>query len=517
MKKISQGADAQRKSTGKAYSGHVFSGMLWLVLQTLGSRAVGVVSQLLLAWILDPTIFGIISTVYAVTTLAGVVTNFGIDDLLLQRRRSLAFWAPTALIFQFILSVLALLVSVLGGCVASIYLNNGEVVLLSLLVGFNFLFGPMQILPSTILRLRMDFKIISIVNFSENALQQVSVISLAYLGWGAYSFVAFIPIISLAKSAVLWYLCRSKFSWGAEKTRSGKIRLRKIAILLRNGSMIFQTRFFVNVVSQGDYVVLGFFSNTAEVGYYFFAYKLAVQPLWLIAGNISSVIYPALVALSKEHLRQMAAAKRAAMFLSYSAFPVCFLQGELCRPALSVVFGAKWEASIPILQILSFGIGFDAVGWVAGTYLNARREYAKMLRTMAVFAGIFLIMVTIGAYTNGVLGVAVSVSFYHFLIGVFFANMIFGSRLFDVVAFWELLLKPAILAFAALTVCFVSTYLIDYWWQLISSPILFLTTYLLLLRLSAKDVAEEFIARIWTERLGRSISVALGLIRARLG
>ena len=99
------------------------------------------------------------------------------------------------------------------------------------------------------------------------------------------------------------------------------------------------------------------------VGAYFFAFRLAIQPVQLLAGNLSNVLFPILAQLRGDPARQGEAALKASRVLSYVVMPYCFLQAAVAKPLLTLVFADKWLAAIPLMQILSIGLAFDAVSW----------------------------------------------------------------------------------------------------------------------------------------------------------
>jgi O-antigen/teichoic acid export membrane protein len=135
-------------------------------------------------------------------------------------------------------------------------------------IAITFPINALQILPSFLLRRDPEFKAIYGLNFSEYSLPQRSAILLALLGFGAYSLVLANPVIGLAKTVAIGSISRSKTS---TMTTLRPAKLRRTSLLIRNGALIFQTRLCINLVSQGDDLVLGLFANTTEFGYYVFA------------------------------------------------------------------------------------------------------------------------------------------------------------------------------------------------------------------------------------------------------
>src|SRR5258707_11407494 len=97
-------------------------GTSWLLAQNIGTRVISFGSQIILARLLAPSDFGNIGLALTVTTLATVVANFGIDDVLLQRQRTLRFWASPAFVTSLGLGLISFLAVVaIASLAASIY------------------------------------------------------------------------------------------------------------------------------------------------------------------------------------------------------------------------------------------------------------------------------------------------------------------------------------------------------------------------------------------------------------
>ena len=149
------------------------------------------------------------------------------------------------------------------------------------------------------------------------------------------------------------------------------------------------------------------------VGLYYFAFRVSVQPVRMLAGNFNNVLFPALVQLRDEPGRQADAALRASRLLSYLVVPFCFLQAALAGPGLTLLFGARWLGAISIVQLLSIGLPFDAVSWITGSLLSARREFSRSLLYSAVSAPLFFGSVIIGGKLDGAIGVASAVVVFY--------------------------------------------------------------------------------------------------------
>src|SRR5262249_28658979 len=115
----------------------------------------------------------------------------------------------------------------------------------------------------------------------------------------------------------------------------------------------------------------------------------------------------------------------ASRILAFVVMPYCFLQAAVARPLLGLVFGPKWQAAIPLVEILSIGLAFDAVSWVAGALLQARGGFRRSLIFSCVLSPIFFTAVAIGGIYYSALGVAVAVSVFYIVLAPVYSYKVF--------------------------------------------------------------------------------------------
>lgn len=391
-------------------------GTSWLLAQNVGSRVIGFVSQIILAKLLAPGDFGTIGLALTVTTLASVVANFGVDDVLLQRQKSLRFWATAAFATSLGLGLLSFL-GVIGLAPVAAMIYHAPVLLRLLpLMALAMPLTALSTVPMAKIRADLNFRFLAAYTTAELAALQLMTIALAVLGFGVYSFAIPVPVMALVRAVTFWWVARPKL---------GHLRLGQLRMIGSNSAAAFGTKILTAVVGQGAYFVLGLVATKPVVGAYFFAFRLAIQPVQLLAGNLSNVLFPILAQLRSEPRRQGEAALKASRVLSYVVMPYCFLQAAIAKPLLTFVFADKWQAAIPLVQILSIGLAFDAVSWVAGALLQARGEFRKSFVYSCVFCPIFFGMVTLGALSFSGMGVAVAVSLFYLAFAPVYSYRVF--------------------------------------------------------------------------------------------
>lgn len=429
------------KTEKQSLAGATFRGALWLLLESASARLAGVVGQIALAHLLVPAQFGVISLVYIITGVAYTLTSFGIDGVLLQRFKAIRLWESSAFWASLILGLAGFVIVLLLSPVLAVLYHSPQIAGLAPILALSMPLGALSTVPYAKMRSDMNFRFPSSYASVEIVVLQAFTVALAWAGFGVMSFVIPTPVLAAIKACVFWARTPTRVSF--------KIRPLQLQFLFGNGLAVFGQRLAVELVGQGDYAVLGLFASHTEVGFYYFAFRLAAQPVWILAGNFYNVLFPALVQLKAEPERQVEAALRAARLLSYAILPICFLQAAAARPALELFFGARWDGSIGLTRLLSLGIPFDAVAWVAASLVVARREFKRGLVYALITLPFFFSMVSAGALLSKGFGVACAVALYYFILGPTYSLAVFTRYGANWRAVARLYTRPPLIAGAA--------------------------------------------------------------------
>ena len=376
-------------------------GATWSVVQTIATKAVLFIGQMVLAWLLAPEDFGKIGMAYTVTAFVALLTNPGIDVILVRRGRRFHLWSTPAFYFGLTTASLGCLVILSVAPLAAHLYEAPELTGLLAILAFATPIGSLMLVPTAKLRSEMRFKAIALVVLVQTVLQTVLTIGFARAGFGVYSFVLPMPIVYLCSSLFLWLLARPKI----RKCNP----LRHWKYLVGDSSYIFGSRVLHTATSQADYIFLGALYGAAVVGPYFFAYVLAKQAIRLTTGSMQLVLMAGLSRLPAFSDQQTQAALRATRSLAFFGMPLCMLQAATVDPLLRAIYGEKWIAAIPLAQLISLGMAFDVPSWPAGSLLESRGQFRFSFYWSSVFATIFVIAIVIGAITGAALGCAIAV------------------------------------------------------------------------------------------------------------
>lgn len=433
----------------RSLGGTVARGVGWLFAQNVSARLLALASQVALARLLIPSDFGLFGLAGTVIGIVGMVSDCGVQDVVIHRDKAVRLWITPAFWASVLVGAASFVIVI---CIAPIAAKLYAAPGLPRMLGIMAVSLPITALgavPTILLRASLRFRQLALYGTAEVVATQVLTVILAWRHFGVYSFIFPIPVIAAARLTVLWVVTRP---------RVGRPRIRPMWLIIVRGTTLLGTKLVTAAVNQGDYFVLGLVASKSVVGAYYFGFRMAVQPLQLLAGSVTNVVFPVLTRMGDDRSRQRAAALNASRVLADLAMPCCFLQAALAEPLVHLLAGRRWEGSVPVVQLLSIGLGFDAVSWIAGALLKARGQFFRTFKYITLCAVAFFTVVSVGACVghNKATSVAIGVAIYYALVTPVYSIMTFrdlGVSAGEVVGLY---LRPALLSAAAVVLATVA-------------------------------------------------------------
>lgn len=389
-------------------------GAMWIAAQAGATRVITVVQQLALAWLLSKADFGLIALTYTVSSFVAMMSNPGIDLVLVQRTRQYRHWATPAFWLGMTTSVLAMVFTIfVAAPVASKLYDQPKIIGLIVVLGFALPLQALQIVPKAQLQIQMRFRSIVLLGILNSALTAILTIGAAALGFGAYSFVLPVPIAAAIMALATWRAAGTRVRFAPDFHRWKH--------LFGNSAVVGVVKVLYLVINQADYVVLGLIGlPDAQIGAYSFAFNVAIQPSRLISSNIPVVLFPGLSHLVLDPEKQARAALRAMRLLMLIVVPTCGLQIVLAEPMFRLLFPPRWMDAVLPCQILTVALMINSGTWPAYSLLMARKEYVRQLWIVTVSALLFVAIMVVATWiAASILSVAIGVAIFHFVYNPF--------------------------------------------------------------------------------------------------
>jgi O-antigen/teichoic acid export membrane protein len=378
-----------------------------MLVQTGATKLTTILGQIVLAWLLEPAQFGLISLVNTITAVGLIIQQFGLNDVLVRRQKSFVNWLPLSYGISWVFGLISgLLLLILGYAGSWIYNDHN----IFILVSFYALTTPLDalsVIPTTKLRIALDFKTLSIIRVMETVITMGLTVILAYIGFGVYSFVIPPLVVSVVSLIVKYRVTHMAIMF--------TLNLKRWKYLTVSSSWSLAHSVVQRMMDQADYMVLGLLVSKSIVGIYYMAFSLSIQVIGFVANNLPQVLFPSLASI-KESTRAKEMYKKSITYLSVFGAAFAIWQGATAFWIVRVFLSAKWVQTTSLVEILTLGMAFRAVAWVWSTPFRLKGKFANMAK-LSFFSLLFMIaLIATGTYKWGVYGTAAAVSLYYVII-----------------------------------------------------------------------------------------------------
>ena len=366
-------------------------GFSWLSLSFLAGKLLSFVAQLLLGLWLTKDEFGVFAIATSVATLAKVFHDGGLAYLLVQRGpdeyprlAGPGFWISITF------STVAGTILALAAPGASWVYGDQRLTPMLLIIALSLPLGAPAQIPRAKLRMNLQFRELTIIAIGSYALRHLGSIALAYLGFGAKSFV--LPLLAVATFESIACYAATK-----EKLWREPFGLAIWSEMLKSSLWAVIALFFSTFLLYGDYLVLGFYLSKGVLGQYFFGYQLTVQIASLMSVNLQQVLLPVLSRLANDVARQASALIRTLRVLILVMSPLSLAIAVTIQPLESILWREKWAAAVPLMQIFAAATPLRLLDAVLYAVLMSRGRF-RLVAWLTLIEGLALMSTAWLAY-----------------------------------------------------------------------------------------------------------------------
>jgi PST family polysaccharide transporter len=373
--------------TGKGLRRSAVRGAGAVITGSAGNFVVSIGSVVVLARLLTPSDFGIVTMVTTFSLLLRSVGLNGFTELIMQREEITDSLASN--LFWINLSIGAVLTVAFAssGQLLAHFFHNPHVVRVTQGMSLTIVIGCAGYIHTGLLQRAMHFKTTALINFSGQVLQFVVSIVLAIAGWHYWAIVWG----SVAQTATLgvgaWLACR----WIPSLPR----RAAGTGAGLKFAINVYSHFTFWYLTRNTDNVLVGWWFGAQSLGFYKKAYDLFVLPQMQLLAPINAVAVSTLSRVSRDREQFQRYFLRAVSVLALLGMGVGADFALTGSDIIRFLLGPGWEESGRIFSLFGPGIGVMLVyypyGWIHLSIGRPERWFRFGLVEFACTAGLFLL------------------------------------------------------------------------------------------------------------------------------
>ena len=348
-------------------------GVAWVSVGSLSARAITLISSVLLARLLLPEHFGLFNMAIIVVNAVQMLPDLGLGQALIAHRGDTRKAANTIFLpVMFTATVAALIVCAVADTIASVMKQPAVTPLLRAL-SLNIVVMAAASIPVALMQKAQRWRAQALTEFAAPLVAAVVMVTLAALGYGAWSIVWGNIARAITLALTVWWLSswrpRLVLDWSA------------LADMFRFGRWIVLDRISAFALLNTDTAYLARWQGAQVLGYYALPYNWITLPIAQLVSQSNRVLFPVLSNIDDEHLQRTTLLK-ACRLLSFLLSPVYFFWLINAQVFVLGLFTGKWQPCVPVLQWLSvYGLAHGlAGGLLVSFYWATKRPH------MAVYA-----------------------------------------------------------------------------------------------------------------------------------
>jgi O-antigen/teichoic acid export membrane protein len=360
--------------------------MLWQAFQIGGVKALYMIRLLVLAILLTPADFGLIAIALAATGFLLNLTNFGLIPAVVQAENIDQAKYDAVWTFDITRAVIVTTLTVFfAPLIAEIFAEPRAVPIIQLLAMRPLIESLMSIRVAALNR-NLTFRPLAFLKIIEaifNAM--ISILLAKFVGvWAmVFGMIGGAASMVIASYILAPYRPQILFNWNAVKP------------LMKFGGWILVTGVIAMAGNFGLRIVISRQLGAEGLGLYFLAAQLAFLPSEVASEIVGTVAFP-LFARLQSNLQQAARAFQAILTgLLALLYPVCALIIVLSPILVQDILGAKWDGTIPLIQILAL---VTMIGLLGDATIPLSSDAN---RTRAIFFSHFIDLVFYESIRNG--------------------------------------------------------------------------------------------------------------------
>ena len=326
--------------------GKVIRGVAWASVANWGCQLLSFGVYAGLARLLSPQAFGLVALAGVYVAFIQIFVMQGFGTAIIQRRNleekhlDSAFWIAVTTAFLFCLfSIL------LAGPIAHFFKEQAIAAVIRWL-SLSILFYALSSVPMAILSRELDFRSLAVRSLAATGVGGGVGLAMAFFGCGAWSLVGQQLVGAVLGSICLWFAVpwRPRFQISKRHLRD----LYGFSLSITGNDIMW---FFSQ---KSDQTMVGYGFGPMSLGPYSLASRVTTLLYDGIVGPFQSVALPAFSKLQADSSELERALHKYCEISCFFCLPVFTGVAVIAPDLVLCLFGKRWAAAVPLLQVLAF-------------------------------------------------------------------------------------------------------------------------------------------------------------------
>ena len=348
----------------------VITSLIWKFMERISAQFVSFAISIILARLLMPEDYGVISMILVFITIADVFVTSGFASSLIQKKDANEKDFSTMFFLSFIMSILIYIaLFLLAPYIANFY-NMLDLTLIIRVFALKLPIASVNSIQHAYVSKHLIFKKFFFSTLIGTIISGVIGIIMAYNGFGVWALVAQYLSNSFIDTLVLFITIpwRPKLLFSTKSAKQ----------MMKFGWKVTVAELISNIYTELRSLIIGKLYTSEDLAYYKKGNQFPELILNNVDTSIGSVLFPAISnnSDSKENVKRMTS--KAIKISTYLIFPMMVGMFVVAEPLINLLLTEKWSAAILFMQI-------NCIGQMVKPLSTANNQAIKALGRSDIF------------------------------------------------------------------------------------------------------------------------------------
>ena len=328
----------------------VINNFFWRFMERCGAQGVTFVVSIILARLLDPSVYGTVALVSVFMLIMQVFVDSGMGNALIQKKDtddldfSSVFW------FNIAMCTLLYLIMFFAAPFISSFYGIPELTLIVRVMSLMLIISGMKNIQQAYVSRHMMFRIFFFTTLGGTVIAAIVGIAMAYMGFGVWALVAQMLVNAFVDTVILWITVK----WRPKKIFS----MSRLKGLFSYGWKLLISSVLDTVYNELRQLIIGKIYTPADLAQFNQGQKFPQFTVVNINASIDSVLLPTMSKAQDNPAAIRSMTRRAIKTSTYLMMPFMVGLAVCAEPAVRLIITDKWLPCVPYLRIFCFSFAF---------------------------------------------------------------------------------------------------------------------------------------------------------------
>lgn len=328
----------------------VLSNILWRFAEQCGAQGVSFVVSVILARLLLPEEYGIVSLITIFTSILNLFMDSGFKNALIQKKNADQIDYSTVFYFNILMGVLLYLLMFAAAPVIARFYERDDMIPYIRVMSLTLVIGGVNGVQTAVVAKKMEFRRFFYSTLGGTFFSAAVGIGMAYYGMGVWALIAQRLINQFLNTVILWFTVR----WRPSMVFSFK----RLKPMFRYGSKLLGSSLLNFMTNNLSSLLIGKMYQADILAFYEKGGRIPNLVVSNLQASVQSVLFPVVAERQEDKAKVKAVLRRSYMMAAYVIFP-CMVGLAVCaETVIRILYTETWISMVPYMQLWCFIYAF---------------------------------------------------------------------------------------------------------------------------------------------------------------